>query len=256
MKNTMEHDNNTSMRDSIVGRLREKAVFMRPRWYFVVRSVVVVMVTIGIVAVIVFLISFIHFWMNSRGVLLAPSIGLRGVWLLLAVTPWILVGLVVTGFAGLEWLLRRYANAYRMPIIITAVGIVVVGVGAGIALNQTNIHNHIEQFAEKHETPGLRPLYRGGVAPGIESIYVGTIEDVIVVDKEFILTSRERAVVRMVSGARVQPGAIQVGKRVVVFGDQRENIIEAFGVRSVNEESNIMGPFRQRPMMRIQPENL
>ena len=115
---------------------------MRPKWHFIVKSVLLVILIILVLFLTLFLVSFFLFYLERSGIFFAPL-------------PFILFLLSIIFVAVTEFLITRYAIAYRKPVIYSLIIIVALIFVLGAAINKARFHERIE----KRNMPGIRRIY-------------------------------------------------------------------------------------------------
>jgi len=74
--------------------------------------------------------------------------------------PWLLIVLAMVAILLVEWLVRRYTNAYRKSIFFSLVIVVGVALLGSMLFARLRIHEGLASLSERRNVPFLRPLYR------------------------------------------------------------------------------------------------
>src|SRR3989344_3614541 len=114
-----------SIKEEVIARIKRGETIMRPRWHFVLRAMLYALGVLIAALALVYLASFIMFVLRETGLLFVPSFGFRGVGVFLFSLPWFLILLSLVFVFVLEVLVRRYAFAYRKPLLYSVFGIVI-----------------------------------------------------------------------------------------------------------------------------------
>lgn len=151
------------LQEKILQKIREGEVVMRPKLYFTLRAVALVLVTLAVLALSVFICNFIFFTLRLNGhesLLSRPG----GLFLFLRFFPWGLVVLDVALVFLLEWMLRQFKFAYQRPTLYLSLALVAVVLSAGFVIDRgTPFNDRILMRAD-----------RGGLPPPFVQIYEGS----------------------------------------------------------------------------------
>lgn len=214
----------------ILEKISAGDVATRPRWQFVLRTgaTVSAMVFLGFTAL--FLVSFAGFIMHHTGALYAPLIGVKGFVPFFFSVPWLLVGLAVVCIALLEILARRFAFAYRTPILYTTLGIIGAVLVGTYAL--VEVHEHTREWAFRGEVPILGSMYQEYDRPGSPDVLVGMVTERMQPNLRIEDRDGRRIVVDISADTKLPRNrSIVQGDVIVVFGHEEWGEIDAFGIR-------------------------
>lgn len=236
MPETPDNINKQSLNQKVLGVIEAGAVTMRPRWHYVLKTLLAVLGFIIVLLTGIYLASFIIFVLRRSGILEVPMFGLSGWYAALLSLPWLLVFMAVLFIILLEILVRRYAFAYRQPLLLTLLGIAAVVTMTGYVAARTPLHRHIAVFAERRQLPIAHGMYRDFERRPLKNIYPGKI--IILVPQGFEMQNpdNERLIVRITSRTRLPRKAdFSPGDMVVVFGQKQGVVVDAMGVREIPE---------------------
>ena len=102
-----------SIKNKVLEAIKSGQVKMRPRWYFILKTILVALGIVMIFLTLLYLISFIIFILRITGIWFAPAFGFEGYGIFLFSLPWLLVIISVLFAIILEVLVKRYSFAYR-----------------------------------------------------------------------------------------------------------------------------------------------
>lgn len=210
--------------NEILNCIKSGDVKMRPRWYFILHAALAMIGGMILLFLVVYLISFIIFIERQTGAGFVTEFGLRGWARFLVSLPWLLILLSLVFIGILELLVRRYAFAYRRPLMYSALGIIVIiGVSSFVVINA--------RFHERFE--GSYPRFM--MHPPAD-INPGDIQELS--SSGFILTGPRGEVLHVMMTSSTRWSAktqFEKGDRVVVFGDRAgTSSIDAFGIRKIS----------------------
>lgn len=216
----MDNTDNNSVKDVILQRIQDGEAAMRPRWHFVVKSLLVIAAVIILVFVLMIIGSFIAFVMQQNGGWFAPGFGLRGLQPLLVSIPWVLVGVSVVFVVLLEIMVRQYQFAYRKPVLLTLLGVLLVVFSGSAALAKGGVHYNVLERVERGEFRAVKLLYKKKQQETSNPhVYMGNIQ--MVTRDGFVLLQRDdtEVYVRVGDHVRMKPGTDpSVGDVVTVLG--------------------------------------
>ncbi len=106
-----------SIKERVLEKIKSKHIKMRPKFYFVLKTVLLAVGFFMVGALVLFLISFISFHLRASGIWYLPGFGPRGWGIYLRLMPWflILAGLIL--ILMLEILSKRCSFVWRRPVI-------------------------------------------------------------------------------------------------------------------------------------------
>jgi len=228
-----------AVRDHILDAVKAGQVKMRPRWHFILQSILTVLgLVIGILAVM-YLVSFAVFVLRQTGVLFVPSFGYRGYFVFLRSMPWLLILLAIFFVAILEILTRRYSFAYRRPLLYTIIGIVAFTFIGGALVGLTSFHGRLSHYAEQQEVPVASELYELFRGEQVVNVHRGTVTALFPQGFAMQNARSENLMVLVTPDTSFPTGNVfRVGDLVVVFGNRVGSIIHALGVRVINGETD------------------
>jgi hypothetical protein len=213
---------------------------MRPRWHFVLLSALSVIGAFILLLTLLYVTSLAMFFLRDSGAWYTPSFGGRGWYPLLHSLPWFLILLIVAFMIVLDLLVRRFAFVYKKPLLLSAIGILLLIFFGGFFIAQTPLHRMIMLSARHGDLPSpIDMLYRGPMrVPPPSDTYHGQI--LVIVPGGFTLVDEEGAgttTVLVTPETRLPYGEdFKPGERVVVVGDTTATgTVRAFGIREIDE---------------------
>lgn len=243
---------NTTNRESaesssaIVAKIKTGQIAPRSRWYFVLRAILFGLGAAILFVSLLFFVSFVVFVLRASGLTGASSFGFRGAGLLLASLPWFLVAVSLVFLIVLEVLVRRYAFAYRRPLLLTLGGIFLFAIVGGFLAEQAGMHRAMLRFADERHLPGASPFYHRYVDEHHERVRPGTI--ILLTGDGFFLRDPRDEEIRVIvtRDTRITPGTtIAEDEFVVVFGDtEPSSTIRAFGIKRFDPNKSPFPPHR------------
>jgi len=227
-------NNNKEIMGGVLEAIKAGRVRMRPKWHFVLKAILMALGGVIMLLALLYLASFIIFTSRQTGVWFTPSFGSRGWYEFATSLPWILIVLTLSFILVLEILVKRYAFAYKQPLLYSALGIIAIVFLGGIVLAQTSFHQQLFRYAEDNKLPFGSGFYKSFGLERMAKTELGTIIEVL--DPDFMLEDRRGEILRVfiVKETRFPLGTdLREGDTVVVFGDRDGNAIHALGIRKV-----------------------
>lgn len=253
----MNDTSHNRIRDLVLEKIKTGKAHMRPRWHFVLKTVLAVTGLVIIAVVAVYVASFVVFVFHHTGMEFLSGFGLRGLGRLLISLPWIVIGLGLVFVGILELLVRHYPFAYRKPLLYSLVGVVGVVVAGSFVVAKTSFHEGLLMRVRQGRLPIVAPLYRGFELERGRHTHIGSITTFVdeglrmkdrAGDDLFVIVNSDTSFPRGVD--------FQEGDFIFVLGDRDRDTIKALGIRRINDRPE--RPFMQRgwyrpsisPMMR------
>lgn len=108
---------------------------MKPRWYFIVGSLAMVLGIIGLSIVSIFFVNIIVFSLRSHG-----PMGAIRYQQLLSSFPWWAPILVVIGLGFGIWMLKKYDFSYRKNFLLVVLGFIAAIIVSGVLIDYLGIN--------------------------------------------------------------------------------------------------------------------
>jgi hypothetical protein len=230
-------NNKHKVKDIILDKIKHGEVAMRPRWYFVLKSILVVSgIIIGAIG-LVYTLSFILFFLRQSGLFFVPLIGFRGLATFIISSPWLLILVACVFLVALELLVRQYSFGYRTPLLYMLFGIISISFLGTYGIAKTTMHDRLQAFSENTNVPIFSPLYKEYGKRELPNIHMGTIVEIT--DDGFILETirNEQLHVHVSEQTRFPRNITFTEKQFVgVFGERTGDTIVAEGVRPLRDD--------------------
>jgi hypothetical protein len=229
----MTQQNIKQIKDAILARIKNGQVSMRPKWHFVLKTLLIAVGGVLVLLAALYLVSFMVFVTRQSGAWFGTGFGGPGFGALLRSLPWTLIVLSLIFIALVEVVARRYAFAYRQPLLYSAV-IVILLVLVGGAL-MAPLHQVPFQDMRMHRLPMFAErFYRDFGPPPLPSreLYRGVAVELL--PGGFVMEDFQGSTTTVrfgPSGRMTQQDALSVGDEVVVFGMSTGTEVLARGVR-------------------------
>jgi hypothetical protein len=228
------NDNNhsKSIKDNVLKAIEAGKVTMRPRWHFVLKALLLLVGTILASMTLIFLISFIIFILHETGIWFIPGFGFHGIGLFFGSLPWLMLLLALVFIVMLEVLVRRYAFAYRKPLLYSTFGVIGLVILGGVIVSATPFHRGLFNSARNNNLPVAGGFYRQYGMRRNDHVIVGNITEIKNTGYSLI-ERRGQAVEVIISDDTYFPDGkdFMVGDSIVVLGDRNGDKINAGGIK-------------------------
>ena len=233
-----EEQQQKSIRDAVMEKIKTDRETMRPKWHFVLISALFITgLSIGIL-ILLFIASFIFFTLESGGSWFLPAFGLRGVRTFFSSLPWILILSGIILVILLEVLARRFSLVYRRPLLYFLLAVILLIAVSSLIISRTPLHKNFNSLAAERRLPLVGPLYRNFGPHNSRNVHIGVINEIH--DDGFLLDDCQgNMLLVIVTPETIFPSGIdfQKGNRVIVLGTENDHTIEALGVSAINSGS-------------------
>lgn len=236
--------NQKSLKETLLEKIKSGEMKMRPRAYFILKTILIVGGSLLVGGLAIFLISFISFHLRLSGIWYLPGFGFRGLGIYLRLLPWFLIFISLFLILILEILAKRFSFVWRRPIVYSLLLIIVVALIGGFIITKTSFHPGLFLQAKQGKLPLIGPVYRDFGMPRFQDVHRGVVEELI--ENGFLLRKAddELLTVILVSGTRFPfEKEVRQGDTVVVMGEREDSTVRAFGIRRIEDEFR---PFERR----------
>ncbi len=148
-----------SIHDKVLSKIQCGDVRMRPRYYFTLKVIALVLITCCVLLMSSFLFSYILFSIKISGELFLLGFGLRGIQAFIILFPWTLFLIDLLFILILEKLIKHFKFGYKHSFIYLSLSITLFVIVAGLIINSTSIHRDLLNHSEKHPTPVVGGFY-------------------------------------------------------------------------------------------------
>ena len=227
----------------ILKKIESGAIQQKPKWHFVLMTLGVVFGVIALFLVLLYLVSFVAFFLREHLLFEALSFGPRTVFEIIYTLPFLLIILVTTVFLILHVLVRHFAFAYMKPVAATL----------GLGLLLTLFLFALVLIADKESK--IARLGQTQKVPGIEAIHVqlkkrappltlaGILLEVEGNVYKLRLKNGDEVTLMVSDRTRKDRQAYKVGDELVLFLQKQESVFFVIAIRLYDEtKETIMLP--------------
>jgi len=207
----------------VLEKIKKEEIKMRPKSYFVLRGLLLILGAVFIFLLSFFFVSLIIFILRSNGSLLLPRFGFRGIGMLLTSFPYLLAIIALLFIIILEIFAKHYKFIYQKPLLYSIVGITIIVLLGGFLFIKIPIHDKVL------ENKTINSLYGKG---DLEKSQIGQVIEIT--ETGFILESK----IGKIFTVRIEIKDIKEGDWVIVIGEKENGVIDAKGVRKIELEKD------------------
>lgn len=231
----MNKKEKNSIKESIVKKIKEGDIKMKPKAYFTLKNGLLIIGIILTAFLLLYLISFILFILHVNGIWFLPGFGWRGIGSFLFSFPWLILLIIVSLIVILEVLVKKFSFSYKNPLIYSIIGILAISIIGGTFLFKTPLHRGmmISAFQGKNTITG--ELYRGYGMQRLKNATLGKIIELR--ENSLTLESRfgEEISVDITKETKIKE-EIKEGDEIIIMGNKSGNTIKAAGIKRAPEE--------------------
>lgn len=221
-----------NLQNNILKKIKSGELDMKPRWHFALKGLLLVLGVVLVTLIGIYLLSFVMFTLRQSGVGFIPLYGFRGLSQFVMSSPWLLIALAGAFVVLLQILVSKYSFSYRRPLLYSMIGVVLLVLISSYAIEQTVMHQRLQQFSEQHNVPVFTPMYRGIQENRPDNIIFGTITDVT--ETGFVIDSDrgETLTIVVTNDTKQRPGtSYEPEGTISVFGERVGDTVTAIGIR-------------------------
>ena len=235
-----EQDIQQDIQQKVFERLKQGGVRMHPRAYFIARVLLAGAISLVVLLLSAYVLSFISFSVHESGEQFLLGFGMRGVETFFTLFPWLATLIDITLIAVLEWFLQSFKFGYRVSLLML-LGMVLVASGLiASAIALTPLHDHLLGLADEGRLPVVGDAYESvRDSHQDQGIFRGTVASIQ--GSEIIITHDDgdhdaddgTRTVFLPAGYSMP---LFVGDRVYVFGEATGTMIQASGVELLSPD--------------------
>ena len=235
------------IKNIIQDKIKAGEIAMRPRWQFVLKSFLLMIGILILSLSLVYVISFTVFILQYTGALYIPAFGISGFLPFLLAIPWTLLALALLFIVVLEFLVHKFSFAYRKPLLYSIFTIVLISIAGSYIVLQSSIHNRLQSRFEHDDFPIVGSMYRGFGDMTPRHVSIGEVMEIT--PQEFLLNDLRKGQIKVHTRYVTfsENELIQVGDMVFVFGKQQDGVVEAWGIKIINDDDVMSLPPRMMP---------
>jgi hypothetical protein len=225
-----------SIKKNILEKIQKGEIKMRPRSYFILRFILLILAVCLSFILAIFFISFIRFILSINGASFLPSFGWQGTMAMLTAFPWPIL-LVSAIFLILSALLsKQFTFIYHRPAIFGIIGILLIFFIGSLILHQIRLHEQIFEFSSGKKMLFINPMYNSyrRLPPASHSV-IGEVASTT--KTGFLIEDEDNQNFQIfVTPQTIFPSGqdIRENDTILVIGETQDSIINAMGIKKIN----------------------
>ncbi len=239
--NMEDNKNQENLNASLMEKIKSGEVKMKPKVYFISKSVGFILIAVLLFLITIFLVSFIIFFVRGSGLWFLPGFGWPGIRMMLLQLPWFLIAVCAGLVILLEVLISRLGFAYRRPLVYSILVLLVLATTIGILVSKTPLHVSAFRAAVENKLPFAGLLYRSYGAMDTPNFMNGRVAvpsdgpqkmQVETADGQTF----EVEIPTSTNVMMLKPGPIHRDDMIMIMGERSGSKIKAFGLRALEKE--------------------
>lgn len=232
-----EEQKNRSIKDTLLQKIRVNELTMHPKSYFVLKAVLIIFVALAILIVSILILNFISFTIRINGEDSLLKFGEPGFLVFLQLFPWALLIIDTILIVFLEWLLRQFRFATKIPVLYLLIVILIVTVSVGLFIDRgTRLNDDFLSRADQHHLSAPFSNYFEGArqVPSSNSaickcLITAIHGDTLIVQDVYTGTTTHLTIILPPNNSTATP-TFNVGDTIFVAGERHDDTINAFGI--------------------------
>ncbi len=241
----------SSIANKIIHQIKDDKIKMRPKIYFILKSAAIAFGIFFISLFILYLISFIIFALRASGVWYLPYFGLRGIGTLFMSLPWLLISISVILIIILEILVKHFAFAYRKPVFYSILFIIIFVLLGSFAVDRIGLQSKLFKKTEQGDLAVAGKFYRDLGKTENKNVRRGIVTEIT--DNGFFIKMRNNKTLEIIVSSNTNfpfNAKIKVNDGIIVFGKQDNGLVQALGVRKIDDNFKPLYNNRKFPYMK------
>lgn len=237
-----------NLHHTILTKIKAGNVAMKPRWHFVLMTVLTGLGALMAGLLLIYIVSFVGYIVRLSGATTVSTFGSGGLVALLLSVPWLLIALALIFVVVLEILVQRFSFGYQKPLLYSVLGVIILTSLGSYVVLKTPLHQSVLQLAHQGGVPVVGPLYRSYEEKRLKDVTVGVVQRITSDQFEFVDRTGALLTVTFTAETRgLSDFALATGSAVVVLGERADGQIIARGVREAPADVRSAHDRRSRP---------
>ena len=152
-------DKHKTIEELVNDSIKSGKIMMKPKWHFVLKTILRVLSIIILFFVLIYLLNFIGLVTHEKdfNILdLSPG-GMRA---FMVAIPWVIVILSMLLLSVFYILVKKYSFVYRTPLVYSFFGIILLIVFIGFIVHLIDAKFRFARFGEGEKVPVLGPMHK------------------------------------------------------------------------------------------------
>lgn len=237
------NDNNIqqNIQNNVLEKIRSGQIQIKPKAYFVARLSATIFITIVILVLSAFILSFILFSVRESGQQFLLGFGSMGIYTFLSLFPWTLLLIDTVMIFVLERLLKGFKFGYRISALSIFIWAFIASTVLGMFVSLTPIHNMLLEYAEQDELPFIGDTYQSiHDSHSDQGVFKGTVvsvdgDNVTIINDEIYDEDDGVHTIELPK----DHGVVNLDDTIYVLGSVNGEVIEAHGFQNVHNNKKV-----------------
>jgi hypothetical protein len=226
-----------SIANKVIHQIKDDKIKMRPKIYFLLKTLAIALGIFFAALFILYLISFIIFALRASGVWYLPCFGLRGIGASFLLLPWLLIAISVILIVILEILVKHFAFAYRKPVLYSILFVVIFALFGSFMVDRAGLQSGLFKRAEQGNLPFAGEFYRDLGKAKNKDARRGIVSEIT--DNGFLIKTRNNDALEIIVTPETRfpfDEEIKENDTIIVFGKRDNGSVQAIGIRKVDDD--------------------
>ncbi len=235
------NDSTNNIPNPIIEKIKSGKITMHSRGYLVWKRMLWILAICLLAAAGIFILSFIIFTLKVSGVWDLPKFGTHGLKEFLIFFPWLFIPAILLFLWLLERFMLQFSFVYKMPIVYSALGLLIITVAGSIIVLKSPLHYKILTYAHNQPLPLAGPVYKFYGHSRPNDFYTGIVTQIN--KNSYTLTTADgdqKTVTTNNFTKWFADGPLQNGDCVEVVLEEHNNIISAIVIKKTLTQ-NVVG---------------
>lgn len=238
-----EENKQQNIKEEILQKIKSGEVSMRPKYYFLLKLIVLAFITFVTFILSAVIVSYVIFSIKASGQANLLTFGPRGLYHFLLALPWLILFIDVFLIVVLDWLLKSFRFGYNSSILFLLVVTMVSITVLATLINYTSFHRSLLRRAETKNLPYAGGFYMGiRMSHGNQGIFRGEVVSIQSTSTFYIKHTDmdfdgDDGLIEIFTpdNSDVFTLFLAPGDKVFIAGDRIPSGIRAYGIRKLTD---------------------
>lgn len=149
-----------NIQENIIESIKSGKVHMKPRWYFVLKFILNILLAGVVFFASIYLLSFIGLVLHEKDLFNLFDLSPRGMKILMTSIPWIIVMLSVALIMVLYVLVKDHSFVYKKPLAYSFFGLIILIILIGFVIHIFDVNFRFARMGGDDRTPLMGPMHK------------------------------------------------------------------------------------------------
>lgn len=241
MENLADH----TIKEKIINEIHRGDVKMKSTSYFVWRTILFFSALFLLFLFVVYLTSFMIFFLRISGLVFVPQFGIAGLKILFSSLPWLLILMSLGGAIILEICAEQFSFVYRRPLLYSFLGILGLVITMSILVNLSPFHMVLFERFERGNMPIMGMLYKERPLLEPDTVIHGRVIE-IQKNRIVLQTPRGKQLTVVMPLSHKETPLLDEGDFVIVLGKKSNGIVEISHIKKIQEDGRLFPHYSKK----------